>query len=141
MRDLMNGRVALWFGSYNIGWLNTDKSKRIVELRKKVLGIFVDHQVQVLALCEQQQLQQQVQRGHSAAVLIRLTLGTCRVRKTCTSIGHLPGSPDLHGTRGNVRRTGLGRPEAVAAAVPQREVRGGLRRLLPLCDGHSATMK
>ena len=29
----------------------------------------------------QQQLQQQVQRGQSAAVLIRLTFGTCRVRQ------------------------------------------------------------
>ena len=46
---------------------------------------------------------------------------------TCTAIGHLPGSPDLHGTKGNVRRTGLGRPVAVAAAVPQRDVRGGTR--------------
>ena len=53
MRDLMNGRVALWFGFYNIGWQNIDKSKGIVELQKKVLGIVVDHQIQVLALCEQ----------------------------------------------------------------------------------------
>ena len=56
---------------------------------KKDLGIVVDHQVQVLALCEQQQLQQHVQRGQSAAVLIRLTLGTCRVGE----------SPDLHSDR------------------------------------------
>ena len=46
---------------------------------------------------------------------------------TCTAIGHPPGSPDLHGTKGNVRWTGLGRPVAVAAAVPQRDVRGGTR--------------
>ena len=38
---------------------------------------------------------------------------------TCTAIGHLPGSPDLHGTRGYVRWTDLGRPVAAAAAVPQ----------------------
>ena len=41
------------------------------------------------ARTEQQQLQQQVQRGQSAAVLIRLTLGTCRVGE----------SPDLHSDR------------------------------------------
>ena len=35
----------------------------------------MDQQVQVPALGEQQQLQQQVQRGQSATVLIRLTLG------------------------------------------------------------------
>ena len=35
---------------------------------------------------------------------------------TCTAIGHLPGSPDLHGTKGIVR-----------SAVPQRDVRGGTR--------------
>ena len=46
---------------------------------------------------------------------------------TCTAIGHPLGSPDPHGTKGNVRRTGLGRPVAVAAAAPQRDVRGGTR--------------
>ena len=44
--------------------------------RKKILAIVVDQQVQMLALGEQQQLQQQVQRGQSAAVLIRLTFDT-----------------------------------------------------------------
>ena len=52
--------TVLRFGFYNIGWQNIDKSRGIVEVQKKVLGIVVDHQVQVLALCEQQQLQQQV---------------------------------------------------------------------------------
>ena len=50
-----------------------------------------------------------------------------RCSSTCTAIGHLPGSPDLHGTRGNVRWTGLGRPVAAAAAALQRDVRGGTR--------------
>ena len=61
-------------------------------------------------------------RGQSAAVLMRLILDTC-VQPRCTTgirvIGHLPGSPDLHGTRSYVRRTDLGRPVAAAAAVPQ----------------------
>ena len=65
-------------------------------------------------------------RGQSAAVLIRLTLDTCvqpRLRTGIRVIGHLPGSPDLHGTRGYVRWTGVGRPVAAAAAVSQHEVR------------------
>ena len=45
-------------------------------MHKKVFAILVDQQVQVLALGEQQQLQQQVQRSQLAAVLIRLTLDT-----------------------------------------------------------------
>ena len=49
-------------------------------------------------------------RGQSAAVLIRLTLDTCvqpRLRTGIRVIGHLPGSSDLHGTRGYVRWTDL----------------------------------
>ena len=83
-------------------------------------------------------------RGQSAAVLIRLTLDTCVQPRSTTGIrviGHLPGSPDLQGTRGNVHWTGIGRPVAAAAAVPQRELRGRLRQLLPLYDENSATMK
>ena len=34
-------------------------------------------------------------RGQSAAVLIRLTLGTTWSFSACVTIGHLPGSPDL----------------------------------------------
>ena len=61
-------------------------------------------------------------RGQLAAVLIRLTSDTCvqpRPRTGIRVIGHLPGSPDLHGTGGYVRWTDLGRPVAVAAAVAQ----------------------
>ena len=50
-----------------------------------------------------------------------------RCSTTCIAIGHLPGSPDLHGTRGNVCWTGFGRPVATAAAALQRDVRGGTR--------------
>ena len=65
------------------------------------------------------------QRGQLAAVLMRLTLDTSLVvlvslLERCV-IGHLPGSPDLHGTRGYVRWTDLGRPVAVAAAVPEQD--------------------
>ena len=61
-------------------------------------------------------------RGQSAAVLIRLTLGTGVVLVSLPpTIGHLPGSPDLHGTRGYVRWTDFGRPVAVAAAVPEQD--------------------
>ena len=87
----------------------------------KRFAIVVEQQVQMLAVGEQQQLQQQVQRGQSAAVLIRLTLGTTWSFSACVTIGHLPGSPDLHGTRGYVRWTDLGRPVAVAAAVPEQD--------------------
>ena len=60
-------------------------------------------------------------RGQSAAVLIRLTLGPTWSFSACVTIGRLPGSPDLHGTRGYVRWTDLGRPVAVAAAVPEQD--------------------
>ena len=60
-------------------------------------------------------------RGQSAAVLMRLTLGPTWRSSAYVSIGRLPGSPDLHGTRGYVRRTDLGRPVAVAAAVPEQD--------------------
>ena len=46
------------------------------QLHKTVLAILVGQQVQVLALGEQQQLQQHVQRSQLAAVLIRLTFDT-----------------------------------------------------------------
>ena len=65
-------------------------------------------------------------RGQSAAVLIRLTLDTCvqpRPRTGIRVIDHLAGSPDLHVTRGYVRRTGIGRPVVAAAGIPQQEVR------------------
>ena len=73
-------------------------------------------------------------------VLIRLTFGK-QCFSACCAIGHLPGSPDLHGTKGNVHGTVIGRPVAAAAAVPQRELRGRLRQLFPLYDENSATMK
>ena len=44
--------VVLRFGFYNIGWNHSDKSRGIRELQKEVLGLVVDHQVQVLGLCE-----------------------------------------------------------------------------------------
>ena len=44
--------VALWFGFYNIGWNQSDKSRGIRELQQEVLGLLVHHQVQVLGLCE-----------------------------------------------------------------------------------------
>ena len=54
-----------------------------------------------MALVRQQQPQQQIQRG-ARAVLMRLTFGNAAFL-TCTAIGHLPGPPGLHGTKGNVR--------------------------------------
>ena len=65
-------------------------------------------------------------RGQSAAVLIWWTLDTCvepRPRTGIRVIDHLAGSPDLHVTRGYVRRTGIGRPVVAAAGIPQQEVR------------------
>ena len=44
--------AVLRFGFYNIGWQHGDKNRSIQELKKEVLGLVVDHQVQVLGLCE-----------------------------------------------------------------------------------------
>ena len=44
--------AVLRLAFYNIGWGASDKHKGIEELQMELLGIVVDHQVQVLALCE-----------------------------------------------------------------------------------------
>ena len=51
-------------------------SGKTITLAEKSFAIVVDQQVQMLALGEQQQLQQQVRRSQLAAVLIRLTFDT-----------------------------------------------------------------
>ena len=50
--DIHVCEAVLRFGFYNIGWQHGDKSRGIRELQKGVLGLVVDHQVQVLGLCE-----------------------------------------------------------------------------------------
>ena len=44
--------VVLRLGFYNIGWQHGNKRRGIRELKQEVLSLLVDHQVQVLGLCE-----------------------------------------------------------------------------------------
>ena len=51
-RDIPMCDVVLRLGFYNIGWQYGNKRRGIRELRQEVLSLVMDHQVQVLGLCE-----------------------------------------------------------------------------------------
>ena len=51
-RDILMCDVVFRLGFYNIGWQYANKRRGIRELRQEVLSLVMDHQVQVLCLCE-----------------------------------------------------------------------------------------